>query len=44
MIATKMATVATNRFQKLTSKRLGLRVITPIRSKTTVISAMAITK
>ena len=44
MIATKIATVATIRFQKLTSNRFFFLVRTPIRSKTTVISAMAITK
>ena len=43
MMATKIATVATIRFQKLTSNRFFM-LSTPIRSKTTVISTMAITK
>jgi len=44
MIATKIATVAKSRFQKLTSKRWGLPSHTPARSKATLITAMAITK
>ena len=44
MIATKMAPVANNKFQKLASNRAGFRQTTPTTSNTKAINAIAITK